>query len=377
MQQERLRALGQMASGIAHDINNAISPISLYTDSLLEREPNLTEKGRAALVVIQRAIDGVAGTVSRMREFYRQREPEMTLALVDLNRVAEQVLELTRAKWFDVPQQLGISIDLKSDLAPGLPGIMGAEGEIRDALTNLIFNAVDAMPAGGTLTVRTFARPAPGETQLVRVEVTDTGIGMDEETRRRCLEPFFTTKGERGTGLGLAMVYGMIQRHSAEFDIESFVGKGTSMQVTFPAYTQPLMPATRSPDAHVSLRRLRVLIVDDDPIIIKALEDALTGDGHATVAASGGQAGIDAFSDALRTNHPFELVVTDLGMPSVDGRRVAESIKSRSPNTPVIMLTGWGTRMIAEKEIPPHVDRVLGKPPRLVELRVAIRELLG
>ena len=254
---------------------------------------------------------------------------------------------------------------------------MGAEGEIRDALTNLIFNAVDAMPAGGTLTVRTFARPAPGETQLVRVEVTDTGIGMDEETRRRCLEPFFTTKGERGTGLGLAMVYGMIQRHSAEFDIESFVGKGTSMQVTFPAYTQPLMPATRSPDAHVSLRRLRVLIVDDDPIIIKALEDALTGDGHATVAASGGQAGIDAFSDALRTNHPFELVVTDLGMPSVDGRRVAESIKSRSPNTPVIMLTGWGTRMIAEKEIPPHVDRVLGKPPRLVELRVAIRELLG
>ncbi|HLA69862.1 MAG TPA: ATP-binding protein [Steroidobacteraceae bacterium] len=377
MQQERLRALGQMASGIAHDINNAISPISLYTDSLLEREPNLTEKGRAALVVIQRAIDGVAGTVSRMREFYRQREPEMTLALVDLNRVAEQVLELTRAKWFDVPQQLGISIDLKSDLAPGLPGIMGAEGEIRDALTNLIFNAVDAMPAGGTLTVRTFARPAPGETQLVRVEVTDTGIGMDEETRRRCLEPFFTTKGERGTGLGLAMVYGMIQRHSAEFEIESFVGKGTSMQVTFPAYTQPLMPATRSPEAHVSLRRLRVLLVDDDPIIIKALEDALTGDGHATVAASGGQAGIDAFSDALRTNHPFELVVTDLGMPSVDGRRVAESIKSRSPDTPVIMLTGWGTRMIAEKEIPPHVDRVLGKPPRLVELRVAIRELLG
>ncbi|HEY6125344.1 MAG TPA: CHASE sensor domain-containing protein, partial [Steroidobacteraceae bacterium] len=219
MQQERLRALGQMASGIAHDINNAISPISLYTDSLLEREPGLSDKARNSLIVIQRAIDGVAATVARMREFYRQREPEMTLALVDLNAVANQVIELTRAKWFDLPQQRGVSIELHMDLAGKLPGIMGAEGEIRDALTNLIFNAVDAMPEGGILRVRTFARPGPGQSQLVRIEVTDTGIGMSEDTRRRCLEPFFTTKGERGTGLGLAMVYGMIQRHSAEFDI--------------------------------------------------------------------------------------------------------------------------------------------------------------
>jgi signal transduction histidine kinase/ActR/RegA family two-component response regulator/uncharacterized membrane protein affecting hemolysin expression len=376
MQQERLRALGQMASGIAHDINNAISPISLYTDSLLEREPNLTEKGRAALVVIQRAIDGVAETVARMREFYRQREPEMTLALVDLNAVAKQVVDLTRAKWFDLPQQRGISIELKLDLSAKLPGIMGAEGEIRDALTNLIFNAVDAMPEGGALSVRTFARPGAGETQLVRVEVTDTGIGMNEETRKRCLEPFFTTKGERGTGLGLAMVYGMIQRHSAEFDIESDVGKGTTMRITFPAYTQPLMATERATDVHTAMRRLRVLLIDDDPIIIKALEDSFAGDGHMTVAANGGQAGLEAFATAVGTNHAFDLVVTDLGMPTVDGRRVAEGIKSQSSDTPVIMLTGWGSRMIAEKETPPFVDRVLSKPPKLLELRAAIRELV-
>jgi len=376
MQQERLRALGQMASGIAHDINNAISPISLYTDSLLEREPNLTEKGRAALTVIQRAIDGVAGTVARMREFYRHREPEMTLALVNLNDVAKQVIDLTRAKWFDLPQELGISIELQMDFADKLPGIMGAEGEIRDALTNLVFNAVDAMPEGGVLSVRTFARPGAGDSQLVRVEVTDTGIGMNEETRRRCLEPFFTTKGERGTGLGLAMVYGMIQRHSAEFDIESDVGKGTTMRITFPAYTQPLMATPRTPVAHSPLRRLRVLLIDDDPIIIKALEDSLAGDGHVTVAASGGQAGLDAFAGALASAHPFDLVVTDLGMPTVDGRRVADGIKSQSSRTPVIMLTGWGSRMIAEKETPPNVDRVLSKPPKLLELRAAIRELV-
>jgi signal transduction histidine kinase/ActR/RegA family two-component response regulator/uncharacterized membrane protein affecting hemolysin expression len=377
MQQERLRALGQMASGIAHDINNAISPISLYTDSLLEREPNLTEKGRAALTVIQRAIDGVADTVARMREFYRQREPEMTLALVDLNELAKQVIDLTRAKWFDLPQQRGISIELRMDLAAKLPGIMGAEGEIRDALTNLIFNAVDAMPDGGVLGVRTFAQPGPGDSQLVRVEVTDSGIGMSEETRRRCLEPFFTTKGERGTGLGLAMVYGMIQRHSAEFDIESAVGKGTTMRITFPAYTQPLVSKTRAAETHAPMRRLRVLLIDDDPIIIKALEDALAGDGHVTVAANGGQAGLDAFAGARTSVHPFDLVVTDLGMPAVDGRRVAEGIKSQSSQTPVIMLTGWGSRMIAEKDTPPYVDRVLGKPPKLLELRTAIRELLG
>jgi signal transduction histidine kinase/ActR/RegA family two-component response regulator/uncharacterized membrane protein affecting hemolysin expression len=377
MQQERLRALGQMASGIAHDINNAISPISLYTDSLLEREPNLTEKGRAALTVIQRAIDGVAETVARMREFYRQREPEMTLSLVDLNAVTRAIIDLTRAKWFDLPQQLGLSIDMRAELSDALPGIMGAEGEIRDALTNLIFNAVDAMPEGGVLTVRTFSRPGSGDVELVSVEVVDTGIGMSEETRRRCLEPFFTTKGERGTGLGLAMVYGMIQRHSAEFDIESEMGKGTAMRVTFPAYTQPLVSKPRATDVHTPMRRLRVLLIDDDPIIIKALEDALAGDGHVTISANGGQAGLDAFVAALATPHPFDLVVTDLGMPTIDGRRVAEGIKSHSSRTPVIMLTGWGSRMIAEKEIPAHVDRVLGKPPKLLELRTAIRELLA
>jgi signal transduction histidine kinase/ActR/RegA family two-component response regulator len=376
MQQERLRALGQMASGIAHDINNAISPVSLYTEALLEREPNLSERARSSLEVIQKAIDGVAATVARMREFYRQREPEMTLTLVDVNRTVENVIELTRAKWFDLPQQLGLSIDLSMEFTKGLPGIMGAEGEIRDALTNLIFNAVDAMPQGGALTVRTALQQTSSDMQLVIVEISDTGIGMDEETRRRCLEPFFTTKGERGTGLGLAMVYGMIQRHSAEFEIDSMPGKGTTMRIAFPAYTQPMVAAPRTSVSSLPGRRLRILVVDDDPIIIKALEDALGGEGHVVVSASGGQAGIDAFSSARGTPNEFALVITDLGMPHVDGRRVAESIKRLSPKTPVVMHTGWGNRMLAEHDTPAHVDRVLSKPPRLAELRNALRELV-
>jgi signal transduction histidine kinase/ActR/RegA family two-component response regulator len=381
MQQERLRALGQMASGIAHDINNAISPVSLYTESLLEREPNLSERARSYLTTIQRAIDDVAATVARMREFYRQREPQLELALINVNRIVEQVVELTHARWSDLPQQRGAVIELRQELAETAPEIMGAEGEIRDALTNLIFNAVDAMPDGGTLTIRTLvgeSQPSDDDAstfQQVSIEVCDTGIGMDDETRRRCLEPFFTTKGERGTGLGLAMVYGMVQRHSAELSIDSEPTKGTTFRLTFPAYTPAFTATVRIPAA-VFAQRLRILLIDDDPLLIKSLQDTLEADGHVIAAANGGQTGIDTFVAATAKNgKPFEVVITDLGMPYVDGRKVAAAIKTASPRTPVIMLTGWGQRLVAENEIPPHVDIVLSKPPRLHELRSALAEV--
>ena len=376
MQQERLRALGQMASGIAHDINNAISPVSLYTESLLEREPNLSERARGYLTTIQRAIEDVARTVARMREFYRERDAQLTLERVDLNRAIQQVVDLTRPRWSDLPQQRGLMVDLKMDLSAGLPEIMGAEHEIRDALTNLIFNAVDAMPSGGTLTVRTHTRAANGE-ERVLIEVSDTGVGMDEDTRRRCLEPFFTTKGERGTGLGLAMVYGMVQRHSAELDIESGAGRGTAVVLSFPAATASAV--LTGPQAHMVApgRRLRILLVDDDPLLIKSLQDTLQEDGHQITATHGGQAGIDAFAAAQKRGEQVDVVITDLGMPHVDGRKVASSIKSLSASTPVILLTGWGQRLMAAHDIPPHVDKLLSKPPRLQELRSALLELVA
>jgi PAS domain S-box-containing protein len=381
MQQERLRALGQMASGIAHDINNAISPVALYTESLLEREPNLSERTRAYLTTIQQSIEDVAGTVARMREFYRPREAQLQLARVDLNRTVEQVVELTRARWSDLPQQRGVFIELKTELLPALPAIMGAEGEIRDALTNLIFNAVDAMPDGGTLTLR--SRLVPGATvadphgpNSVYVEVADTGIGMDEETRRRCLEPFFTTKGERGTGLGLAMVYGMVQRHSADFEITSAPGRGTAVRLIFATAETELATTPVPATDEAPSRRLRILLVDDDPMLIKSLRDILDGDGHTVTATDGGQSGIDAFNSALAAGKPHEVVITDLGMPYVDGRRVAAAIKTASPATPVIMLTGWGKRLLAENDVPAHVDRVISKPPRLAEIRRALAELV-
>jgi signal transduction histidine kinase/CheY-like chemotaxis protein/uncharacterized membrane protein affecting hemolysin expression len=377
LQQERLRALGQMASGIAHDINNAISPVSLYTDALLEREPNLSERARGYLTTIQGAITDVARTVSRMREFYREREAQLTLAQVDINSSVRQVVELTRPRWSDQPQQRGAVVDLQVDLPATLPPVMGAENEIRDALTNLIFNAVDAMPAGGTLLVRTREeRNSLGDARVL-VEVSDSGTGMDEDTRRRCLEPFFTTKGERGTGLGLAMVYGMVQRHSAEIDIDSKRGRGTTVRLSFPAQTSSMLAMTPVGNGPAPARRLRVLLVDDDPLLIKSLQDTLEQDGHVLTAAQGGQAGIDAFAAAKERGELFDVVITDLGMPHVDGRKVAATVKHISPPTPVILLTGWGQRLIAESETPAHVDKVLSKPPRLQELRAALAELVS
>jgi DNA-binding response OmpR family regulator/anti-sigma regulatory factor (Ser/Thr protein kinase) len=371
IQQERLRALGQMASGIAHDINNAISPIALYTESLLERETGLSPRGRDHLVMIQRAIDDVAQTVGRMREFYRPREPEQ-LGNVDLNRLVQQVVDLTRARWNDQPQRRGIMIDLKTELAPSLPSVRGAESEIRDALTNLIFNAVDALPQGGSIRVRTSVSETQGNG--VVLEVTDSGVGMDEATRLRCLEPFFTTKGKRGTGMGLAMVYGMAQRHRAQLEIDSLPGVGTTIRLVFRAGDGASALAALPELQQSPANTLRILVVDDDPSLLEPLRTALREEGHYVTAAEGGQAGIDAFRSALSQREPFDIVITDLGMPHVDGRQVAASVRAASPRTPIILMTGWGQN-VGDGEPAPPVDRLLAKPPRLRELRAALAEL--
>ncbi len=383
MQQERLRALGQMASGIAHDINNAISPVALYTESLLESEPGLSTRARQYLETIQHAIEDVAQTVSRMKEFYRQREPQLTLVPVEINPLIQQVIDLSRARWSNMTQQRGIFIRVETDLAPELPAIMGIESEIREALVNLVFNAVDAMPEGGTLTLRTGlaeippATPASPISRLVRVEVRDTGVGMDEDTRRRCLEPFFTTKGERGTGLGLAMVYGIARRHNAEIEIESALGQGTTVRFVFPVVVTRPAEATPATAAFTVPTRLRILVVDDDPLLIKSLRDILEGDGHLVSTANGGREGIEMFRSALERHEPFAVVITDLGMPYVNGREVAASIKGLAPSVPIILLTGWGQRLVAEGDVPPHVDLVLNKPPRLRQIREALAQCVS
>lgn len=378
LQNERLRALGQLASGIAHDINNALSPAALYVQDLLERERELNEPSRQQLGIVERAIHDVSHTVARMREFYR---PESTSeeASVSINSLLEQVIQLTRARWLDIPQERGIVIQVQREFSAGVSDIVGVESEIRDAVTNLVLNAVDAMPEGGTVTVRsrTIAHSGtePGSSvALVAVEVSDTGVGMDEQARARCLEPFFTTKGERGTGLGLAMVYGMVQRHRGEIEIESAPGQGTTVRLLFHALSKPGTQTAVVREV-TPAQPLHILLVDDDPLVLEACGSVLEKDGHTIVTAEGGEAGIDTFRQACKSARPFDLVITDLGMPYVDGRQVAAAVKAAEPQRPVILMTGWGHRLRAEDELPEFVDRVLGKPPKLPELRTALADL--
>jgi PAS domain S-box-containing protein len=371
MQQERLRALGQIASGIAHDINNALSPAALYTQSMLKHDAGLSDQSREQLAVIQRAIDDVSLTVQRMRAFYMPSGHELTLAPVDLNAILTQVIDLTRARWSNIPQERGVVISVNNELAPDLPKILGAENEMRDALTNLMLNAADSMPEGGVITVRTRLDPRDNE---VIVEVQDTGVGMSETTRSRCLEPFFTTKGERGTGLGLPMVFGMVQRHCGELEIDSELGRGTTMRLSFPS--APTETSAGEQAQAAAPRPMRLLLIDDDPLLLRSLRDALELDEHQVVTAEGGQAGIDTFAAETRAGTKFDAVITDLGMPYVDGRKVAARIRQLGGQMPIIMLTGWGHRMIATNDKPEQVDRVLSKPPKMAELRSTLAELV-
>ncbi len=378
MQQERLRALGQMASGIAHDINNALSPILAFAEMLLRRETSLSESARKQLENIRTSAEDIAQIVARMGEFYRRRENSGGLHLVSMNSLVEQVVTLTSPCWRDISQSKGISIRLQTNLSTPLPELYANESELREALTNLVLNAVDALPEGGTITHSTRAArlgtSQPGEqpTHLI-VEVTDDGIGMDEKTRLRCLEPFFSTKRQRGgSGLGLAMVYGTMERHEGSIEVQSEPAQGSTFRLILPIREQRPAAQSARPATVEGVKPLRILCIDDEPLLRELLREVLGQGGHEVQAADGGQAGLERFSEALKSGRPFDVVVTDLGMPGVNGREVAERIKAATPNTPIILLTGWGSMLEERGEPVPNVDAVLSKPPRVAALEEAV-----
>ncbi|MCI0744921.1 MAG: ATP-binding protein [Verrucomicrobia subdivision 3 bacterium] len=379
VQQERLRALGQMASGVAHDINNALSPVLAFAELLLQKEPALSEDSRQKIRHIHTAGEDIAHIVARMGEFYRRREDQKQLRLFEVNRIIHQVIELTSPRWQDIALGQGLVITVQADIEPDLPRLYGNESDLREALTNLLLNAVDALPSGGAITVssRSVAPRAasdnPSRCTHIAIEVRDNGIGMDEATRHRCLEPFFSTKRLRGgAGLGLSMVYGMVERHEGKVQVESTLGKGTCVRLILPL--RPL-PPDRSATALLprsAAQKRRILCIDDEPLLRELLKEVLQSQEHNVETAESGQAGLDAFHAARSRGEPFDLVITDLGMPHVDGRQVAQMVKSECPQTPVIMLTGWGTILKEEGNLPVQVDLVLSKPPNLTELSNAI-----
>jgi signal transduction histidine kinase/ActR/RegA family two-component response regulator/HAMP domain-containing protein len=379
MQHERLRALGQMASGVAHDINNTLSPVVGYTDLILRNEPNLSDTARRHLNHIRTAGEDIAEIVARLREFYRRRDDHQDLRLINLNHLVMQVVELTRPRWRDISQERGVAITVQTELEDSLPPTRGIESEVREALINLILNAVDASPQGGIITLHTrseswlpdtLGSPAPSR---VIIEVIDTGHGMDEETRRRCLEPFFSTKGTRGTGLGLAMVYGIMERHDGSIEIDSRPGKGTRMRLVFPVRQPSLDVAPARMEPEIPLPPLHILFVDDEPLLRELVKETLETVGHHVDVADCGQRGLEAFLLKFEGDAPYDVVITDLGMPHMDGRELSRAIRAASPDTPIIMLTGWGTMMKTDSDLPALVDAVLSKPPKLADLLGALR----
>lgn len=364
VQQERLRALGEMASGIAHDFNNALVPVLGFCELLLLSPRVLDDKVKAKryLETIQTAAKDAASVVGRLREFYRPDKSDRDFAPVSLKRIAEQAITLTRPRWKDQAQAAGATVQIVLELEP-VPNVSGEESALREVLTNLIFNAVDAMPQGGTITLRT---RCTGDCAVL--EVADTGSGMTEEVRKRCLDPFFSTKGERGTGLGLSMVFGIIQRHSGSLELRSELGVGTTFIITLPLQ-ESSAPSAVAKAAARAIPSLRVLVVDDEAPIRDTLAAILTADGHDVSLAHDGAAGLRQFTEGR-----FDLVLSDKAMPGMSGDQMATAIKRLSPKTPIVLLTGFG--LFHDKSEFPDVDVLASKPIRIPILRDAIASAL-
>ncbi len=365
IEQERLRALGQMASGVTHDFNNALAPILGFTDLMLMRPQMLDDRDRTIeyLQTIHTAAKDAGNVVNRLREFYRAREVTEVFPPVSLNSLVEQALALTQPKWRGQAQAGGITIEVRQELAD-IPAVPGNESDLRELLTNLVFNAVDAMPEGGVITLRTRVDAA-----FVVLEVADSGMGMNEEVRRRCLEPFFTTKGERGTGLGLPMVYGIVQRHEGSVEIQSEPGRGTRFEIRLPL-EHSRMGSEADSGPGTTVPPMDVLVVDDEPGVLRFVKDFLEGDHHRVETASDGVEGLKKFY-----SRKFDLVVMDRAMPRMSGDQLAAAIKQAQPGTPVILLTGFGELMSAKNEMPVGVDAVVSKPVSTRTLRKAISRL--
>jgi len=376
MEQERMNAMGQMASGIAHDINNTLAPIALYTEALIVSELGKSEPASRYLATIQSAVGDIEGITHRLRAFYTHEEAG-ALEPVDIGQVIEGVVELTRPRWKDIPNKRGIDVLLETQVAPRLAPILGSRTEVREALINLVFNAVDALPEGGTITIRAKKHGKGKEERRLAVEVTDTGVGMEEEQRQRCLDPFYSTKGAEGSGLGLAMVYGTMQRHNGEIQIDSSPGGGTTVRLLFPLPHRPPGKRAREAEQSVELPALKILCVDDNPSVREALEEMLRQHGHVVESFGEGAEAVEAFREAMERGQGFQVVITDLGMPHMDGREIARRVKEISPAAPVILLSGWGSTMNLNRELPQHVDCVLGKPPTIARVLTAIAEVLS
>jgi len=347
VQAERLSALGEMAAGVAHDFNNLLAVI-LGRAELLHRRLGDTELGGWVEAIRQAAQDG-ADTVRRIQEFTRTRTTRV-FEPVDVGGVLRDVVELTRPRWQDEARSRGVRYDV-SVAGEATPTVAGRPEELREVFTNLLANALDAMPEGGRCVLR-----AAVHGDVVEVTVSDTGCGMAEDVRQRVFEPFFTTKGPRGNGLGLAVVWGIVKRHGGTIALTSAPGAGSTFTVRLPAAViEPPEPAPVP--APAAAGPARILVVDDDPAVRRVLADLLAEAGYGVVEADGGPAALECCGAET-----FDLVLSDLSMPGMSGWDLAAACLERFPDLPVGLITGWGDRLDAAQLARHRVRFVIAKP---------------
>jgi PAS domain S-box-containing protein len=363
VEQERLHALGRMAGGVAHDFNDALSKMLGFTELLLTSPDKLhdTEMVRDHLRMINTAARGAARVVRRLHEFYRPRRDTELFKTVNLSAIIEQTISLTEPKWKSEAQVNGITIRIQTELQPKV-SVFADEAELREAFSNLVFNAVDALPQGGTITIRTST-----QAEHAILEISDTGTGMTDEVRQRCFEPFFSTKGDAGTGLGLASVYGIIQRHGGKIRIHSKPGQGSTFSIRLPVHTGQYAPA-RKAKTPVVLKNspLHVLVVEDDPMIRGIETEYMVSDGHTVETAADGREGLSKFHAGK-----FDLVLVDRAMPEINGDQLTEAIKELDPDMPVILVTGF-TDISRDDHKRRRANLILSKPFSHADLREAI-----
>ena len=351
---ERLAALGQMAAGVAHDFNNMLASIMVRAELLrqLLSDPKLI----AHVEVIERTAHDGARTVRRLQEFTRPANGSSFQPL-DLNGAVKESLEITKSRWKDDAHLAGIHIELETEFGK-LPPVLGEASEIREVITNLIVNAVDAMPYGGRLR---FATRHLARENRAELTVADTGVGMTEDIRAHIFDPFFTTKGTKGSGLGLSVSYGIIKRHRGQISVESTPGIGTTFTLLLPCVAetaQASAPAPALPEGQPACGGpLRLLVIDDDEGFRVSMYTALQREGHFVAVASSGEEGLRLFRIST-----FDMVLTDLGMPGLSGWDVAQAVKQARPRTPVILITGWGVTLTEEDRHRPEIDAILAKP---------------
>jgi len=366
LQVEKLSALGQLASGVAHDFNNSLASI-LGRAELLIKHTEDPKMRRGLEIILKSAQDG-AKTVKRIQDFARHRS-EHDFELVSVDQMLLDVSEITRPRWKDGPEAKNVQIHLDLQNHSNAQ-ISGDVSELRDVLVNLIFNAVDAMPMGGHLTLS-----AEVVDNQVTLSVIDTGIGMPPEVRSRVFDPFFTTKGVEGMGLGLAVSYGVIRRHQGTIAVDSEVGKGSAFRIKLPAAALDAHIKNNSKSGVtvaplVRPNMTRILVVDDEEEVSMLLRDILEDSGFETVTANRGREGLRLFEEGS-----FDAVFTDIGMPGMSGWELARAIRERDSQVPLAIITGWGEAVSTIERETAQVDWVLSKPFSMARIAEIAQEV--